>query len=413
LQVSDTQSTIAALTKSKLLKNLTPPQMLRVSEAASPHTFRTGDAIVRKGDAGNALFIILEGAVVCSEIGDGDVADVPLAAGDYFGELALMGSGAPRAATVTASEATTCMAIERAAFNRVVGDLTHLLEANALVRTIRTAPSFKHFADDVLEHIVDAAALRGFITVAPGQTYMREGERTNAMVVVASGEVEYNGRRYGANQVCFVSLFVCLLFCLSDPPLFVCFSTSREPVLLRIVAALGGARRRRRPGERRRPRALRRDRPRLRRGDDRPAARGVPRKERRSRDAQARQRFGAARGRSGGAPALARHRDAAPCARERVRARRFRAPPRCVARRARRGVCCARHSPAASPPRPPPLSSSQPPPVLGHGMFGTVRLARRRKAGANEGELLALKVSVLLCTVTFYANIAHSLTRSP
>jgi len=31
----------------------------------------------------------------------------------------------------------------------------------------------------------------------------------------------------------------------------------------------------------------------------------------------------------------------------------------------------------------------------------------------NFGALRALKVSFLLCTVTFYANRAHSLTRSP
>lgn len=47
--------------------------------------------------------------------------------------------------------------------------------------------------------------MKGFVDVVAGQTYMRAGERTNAMLVVASGKIDYNGRVYDANQYFFES----------------------------------------------------------------------------------------------------------------------------------------------------------------------------------------------------------------
>jgi hypothetical protein len=177
--------------------------MVRVIAAASPHDFAAGDTIIKKGDTnGSALFIILEGNVVCTDIGDGDAEECPLAAGDYFGELALMGTGAPRAATVTARSPTTCMAVERAAFVRVVGTLAKVLETNAVVRTIRAAPSFRLLATDVLEYLVASCTET---VVEHGGVFMRAGEKINGMVVCKSGELSYAGRVVAANQYFFES----------------------------------------------------------------------------------------------------------------------------------------------------------------------------------------------------------------
>ena len=58
----------------------------------------SGRTIVRSGDEGDALFVLLEGSAIV-ERGGQVVAD--LSTGDYFGELALLDPG-PRAATVVA-----------------------------------------------------------------------------------------------------------------------------------------------------------------------------------------------------------------------------------------------------------------------------------------------------------------------
>jgi hypothetical protein len=49
--------------------------------------------------------------------------------------------------------------------------------------------------------------------------------------------------------------------------------------------------------------------------------------------------------------------------------------------------------------------------TLAHAKAAASVLATRLEATTRERD--ALQVSVLLCTVTFYANLAHSLTRSP
>ena len=59
----------------------------------------SGRTIVRAGAEGDALFVVLDGSATVER--DGQVV-AELAAGDYFGELALLDPG-PRAATVVAT----------------------------------------------------------------------------------------------------------------------------------------------------------------------------------------------------------------------------------------------------------------------------------------------------------------------
>ena len=76
---------------------------------------------------GNTFYIIEEGGVVCTQNGK-KVSD-ELGTGAIFGELALL-KGDKRAATVTAIKSTTCLTVDRATFNRILGPLGDILAQN-------------------------------------------------------------------------------------------------------------------------------------------------------------------------------------------------------------------------------------------------------------------------------------------
>jgi CRP-like cAMP-binding protein len=77
-----------------------------------------GATIVRAGDAGDALHVVLMGHVRVSAAG---LEDQPLSAGDPFGELSLIDE-APRSATVTADGPVSTARIGRADFQHLVHD---------------------------------------------------------------------------------------------------------------------------------------------------------------------------------------------------------------------------------------------------------------------------------------------------
>jgi CRP/FNR family cyclic AMP-dependent transcriptional regulator len=83
--------------------------------------FRRGEVIFHQGDPGDALFIVMAGAIkimLPSETGDEAIL-ATLRPGDVFGELALL-DGAPRSATAVALEATETLILPRDQFRELL-----------------------------------------------------------------------------------------------------------------------------------------------------------------------------------------------------------------------------------------------------------------------------------------------------
>ena len=90
-----------ALHKVALLENLTDEQLDKVSDAVEIFGFSEGETIIAKGSEGHAFYMIKEGTVAVSDIGE-QFSVHTLTEGDYFGERELI-TLETRAANITAT----------------------------------------------------------------------------------------------------------------------------------------------------------------------------------------------------------------------------------------------------------------------------------------------------------------------
>jgi CRP-like cAMP-binding protein len=124
--------------RERLLKNLlaTSPlfrpfnhqQQLDLIRRFDGHEVAEGTVVIREGDAGQGLFVVLSGEVEVSKRqagGGGDLSLARLRAGDVFGEMSLL-SNQPTSATVTAARPSTILFLAREYFQRLVQALPQI-----------------------------------------------------------------------------------------------------------------------------------------------------------------------------------------------------------------------------------------------------------------------------------------------
>ena len=99
-----------------LFSRLSERELLRVMQAVVVREFNDGDVIIREGDKGDELFIVLEGKVRVSR---GEQTLTHLGPGEHVGEMALIRS-VPRSANVIAVGPAELIAIRRADFFEIL-----------------------------------------------------------------------------------------------------------------------------------------------------------------------------------------------------------------------------------------------------------------------------------------------------
>jgi len=101
-----------ALAKVSLFANLDPKYIKGIAQICTERTFQPGDQLIKQGEDGIGLYIILSGKVKV-EKADPTGKQVELASngpGDILGEMAVL-DGAKRTATVVATEPTVCLVL--------------------------------------------------------------------------------------------------------------------------------------------------------------------------------------------------------------------------------------------------------------------------------------------------------------
>ena len=92
-----------ALARSPLFSGIPREELTTLLTLVAPIKVSKGSAVVREGEPGDALFLVVSGTLRVSTRAEdgGDVALAELGPGDFFGEVALL-TKRPRTATVSA-----------------------------------------------------------------------------------------------------------------------------------------------------------------------------------------------------------------------------------------------------------------------------------------------------------------------
>jgi CRP-like cAMP-binding protein len=120
-RVSPPRVDLDALRRSVVLGTLPQEELAELARRMRGRTYRRGERIVRQGEPGDALYVLLRGRVkVVAETASGEEPVLTvLGPGELFGEMALL-DGGPRAATVVALEAVHAAVLGRDDFRALL-----------------------------------------------------------------------------------------------------------------------------------------------------------------------------------------------------------------------------------------------------------------------------------------------------
>ncbi len=117
------------------LFDLLPATLHRqLAERSHVRLYAPGETIIRQGEPGSELFVVLEGEVtILVSAGERTSAEVArLAKGEFFGEMSLM-TGQARTATVRAAEPTEVLVVPHEPFKDLLGGRPELIERLSLM----------------------------------------------------------------------------------------------------------------------------------------------------------------------------------------------------------------------------------------------------------------------------------------
>jgi len=122
---------VESLRRVGLLVSLEPEQLRELARDNVERLFAAGEAVIRQGDPGESMFVIMSGRVEVTTSQHRDAPHVQLATletGAYFGEMSLL-TGAPRVATVTALVETRLLEVNKRSFRGILAEHPDMVES--------------------------------------------------------------------------------------------------------------------------------------------------------------------------------------------------------------------------------------------------------------------------------------------
>jgi CRP-like cAMP-binding protein len=181
------QRRIEILRGIKMFEKLTDSSLGQIADVLQQTAYAPGQRIVKQGDAGDAFYILERGtvSVTQSSLTGGTTEITRLDAISAFGELALI-SKQPRAANVTAVDSVSCLKMDVAVFNSVLGTLDQVQREDAGLQILKKVELLSGLSD---KQLVTIARFLRSETYSEGVEIITQGEYGDDFFMIASGEV--------------------------------------------------------------------------------------------------------------------------------------------------------------------------------------------------------------------------------
>ena len=179
---------ISLIKQVPLFKSLQSDDSRRIADLLKDQYLKRGDVLFRKGDEGQALYLIIQGKIkisVTSRLGD-EVILAIMSDGDFFGEMALL-DGLPRSADAVANEDTNLLVLRRTDFLSFImhNETAAMSILFALSHRLRKADDF--LADTCFLNIGSRLAKK---LLELGETHgQQEGDTTQIKLILTQSEL--------------------------------------------------------------------------------------------------------------------------------------------------------------------------------------------------------------------------------
>jgi CRP-like cAMP-binding protein len=181
------------LPKIPLFSSLDQASFRRLIDGVRLVSLGEGEELFHQGDPGDALYVIVEGAVV--PIAEGEVRKklAVLEEGEFFGEIALVTHQA-RSATIEALVDTTLLSLDRSLVAsllegspKLLKVLLRFLRDRLIQRLVRTGSLFAPLDSSERDRVAERFR---FLEVREGAILIRQRELSDALFVLLAGEME-------------------------------------------------------------------------------------------------------------------------------------------------------------------------------------------------------------------------------
>jgi CRP-like cAMP-binding protein len=151
-----------------------------------------GQPVFRQGEQPDAFYVVRTGVleVVEEDIESGDERRMrDLGRGESFGELGLV-TAAPRAATVRALGAAEVFEVDKGAFDHLLADKLHLPDFEPTLQQVAELRGLSCFAGLSTAQLWELLEWGAWVSFAPGEQIMREGDVGDSFYAISSGQVD-------------------------------------------------------------------------------------------------------------------------------------------------------------------------------------------------------------------------------